>query len=363
MLIFSGIAVFLATILYFYLRHPQFGKKAKGTRMEMIKKSPHFKKNRFENLNHTPELTEGYTYAPIIYNLIFKKNKRGKPAGPIPFVKSDLLNIPIDQEMLVWFGHSSYFLQIHGLRILVDPVFSGNASPIPGSNRAFPGTDQFKVQDLPDIDCLLITHDHYDHLDYGTIRQLKPKRVICGLGVGAHFEHWGYAPNLIIEMDWNQKIEIGKEITLISATARHFSGRGFSRSNTLWLSFIIQTPTQKIYLGGDSGYDSHFADIGHHYGPFDLVILDNGQYDPAWIYLHASPEEVLKGAKDLKAKRLFPVHSSKFLMANHSWDDPLNRISIHNKNFNIPLVTPRIGEVVYLENNGQVFDEWWKTIS
>jgi L-ascorbate metabolism protein UlaG (beta-lactamase superfamily) len=363
MLIIIGIALPLVTFIFFYLRHPQFGKKAKGLRWEKMNNSPHFINKRFENLNHTPELTEGYTYAHIIFNLIFKKNKRGKPVGPIPSIKTDLMNLPIDLDVLVWFGHSSYYLKIQGLKILVDPVFSGNASPVPGSNRAFQGTDQYKVMDLPEIDCLLITHDHYDHLDYETIRQLKPKKVICGLGVGAHFEHWGYAPHLIMEMDWNEKIEIGKEITVFSATARHFSGRGFSRSNTLWLSFIIQTPTLKLYLGGDSGYDTHFVEIGQKYGPFDLVILENGQYDPAWIYLHATPKEVLQAARDLKAKRLMPVHSSKFSMANHSWDDPLNTITVLNENYNIPLVTPMIGEVVHLENKGQIFKDWWRTIA
>lgn len=200
-------------------------------------------------------------------------------------------------------------------------------------------------------------------MDYETIIHLKSKTrtVICGLGVGSHFEHWGFPTQKIIEKDWNEKIELDSNITLYTTPARHFSGRIHKRCNTLWLSFVLESKNFKMYLGGDSGYDTHFAEIGNQFGPFDIVILDNGQYDIKWKYIHSLPEQVINAAKDLKAKRVFPVHSSKFSLSSHPWDEPLKRITELNKNSEnqIPLITPMIGEIVYLKNENQVFTDWW----
>jgi L-ascorbate metabolism protein UlaG (beta-lactamase superfamily) len=262
--------------------------------------------------------------------------------------------------VLVWFGHSSFFKQIDGKKILADPVFSGNASTVPGSNEAFKGTDRYTVDDLPDIDYLFISHDHYDHVDHETFLQLKAKakKVFCGLGVGAHLERWGYNSDQIFEKDWYEDEELDTGFNVHTIPTRHFSGRAFSRDNTLWLSYLIKTPSMKIYIGGDSGYDAHFAEAGEKYGPIDLAILEDGQYDAKWKYIHLLPEQVLQAAEDLKAKRLFPVHSSKFAMANHPWDEPLKKISELNSN-NIPLVTPIIGELVNLDDEHQQFSQWW----
>ncbi|WP_211229817.1 MBL fold metallo-hydrolase [Olivibacter sitiensis] len=345
------------------MRQEKFGQAPSGKRLELIRQSPNYRDGNFQNVHFTPTLTEGYRMTGVMFDFLFTKFPRQKPVDTIPSVKTDLLHLPADSNILVWFGHSSYFMQIDGKRFLVDPVFSGNASPIPGTNKSFKGTDIYTPADMPPIDYLLMTHDHYDHLDYETIIALKDKvkTVICGLGVGEHFEYWGYPSEKIIEKDWNESIALDDGFTIYTAPARHFSGRGFTRNNTLWLSFILQTPTLKIYMGGDSGYDTHFAEIGKKYGPFDLAILDNGQYNVAWQAIHALPEEVLKAAADLKAKRLFPVHSSKFKLAQHPWDEPLKKITELNKG-NIPLVTPIIGQSVYLDDNAQVFTEWWKGI-
>jgi L-ascorbate metabolism protein UlaG (beta-lactamase superfamily) len=297
----------------------------------------------------------------VAYAQFFRKAPRRSPVQEIPSVKTDLLHLPPGADVLVWFGHSSYFIQLDGKRILVDPVFSGNASPVPGTVKSFRGTDVYGPADLPDIDYLFISHDHYDHVDYQTLLSLKDKigKVICGLGVGAHFEHWGYPAEKIIERDWNETIALGNGFMAHTTPARHFSGRAFAKNNTLWLSYVLQSPTTKIFIGGDSGYDTHFADIGNRFGPIDLAILDNGQYDLAWRYIHTLPEEVLKAARDLKAKRLFPVHSSKFVLANHPWDEPLVKITELNKAYHFPLVTPMIGELVRLDETNQSFKQWW----
>lgn len=347
--------------IYFYMQQAKFGKAATGARLERMKTSPNYKDGKFQNLHNTPAITEGYSYTTVLFEFLFKKVDGRIPDVTIPSEKTDLLKLTPDQDVLVWFGHSSYFIQLDGKRILVDPVFSGNASPISGSNKAFKGTDRYKVSDLPNIDYLFISHDHYDHADYETLSQLKAKtnKVICGLGVGAHMEYWGFSANNIIEKDWNEQIELEKGFVVYTTPARHFSGRGFSRNNTLWLSFVLQTPTKKIYIGGDSGYDTHFAEIGNKFGPVDLAILENGQYDIKWKYIHMLPNEVLQAAKDLKAKRLLPVHSSKFAMANHAWDEPLKKVTELNKLMNIPLVTPLIGEAVNLKDDNQQFKQWW----
>ncbi len=343
----------------------RFGKAPSGKRLELIKKSLHYKNGRFENLSVTLQLTADSNKWRIFYSLLFKTIPRRRPSGTLPSVKTSLLNLPEDSNVLVWFGHSSYYMQIDGKRFLVDPVFSGHASPLPGMIRSFKGTDVYSVADLPPVDYLLITHDHYDHLDYKTIRQLKPKTrlAICGLGVGSHLEYWGYNPSKVLEKDWNEKVDMGDGFVVYATPARHFSGRGFSRNNTLWVSFVLQTPSLKIFIGGDGGFDSHFSEIGKKHGPFDLAILENGQYNDAWRYIHASPEQVLRAARDLNAKRLFPVHSSKFALGRHPWDEPLMKITELNKSFHIPLVTPMIGELVNLQDEQQQFKQWWLDVS
>lgn len=351
----------LVLLTFLYMRQSKFGKNPSGKRLETMMKSPNFENGQFKNLSHTPQLAEGYTMAGVMYEFFFKRKLRRIPVDTIPSVKTDLMNLPADEDILVWFGHSSYFIQLDGKRVLVDPVFSGNASPLPGTNKSFKGTDRYTVADIPNIDYLILTHDHYDHVDYETLVKLKSKVgvVICGLGVGAHLEGWGYTPDVILEKDWHDKVDLDSGFVVHATPARHFSGRGFSRNNTLWMSYVLHAPSMKIYIGGDSGYDTHYADIGKKFGPIDLAIVENGQYDVKWRYIHNLPEEVLQAAQDLKAKRLFPVHSSKFAMANHPWDEPLTKLSELNSSFNIPLVTPVIGEIVYLKDDSQHFKEWW----
>lgn len=365
MIILISIALLLTLLVSLYMQKPEFGKAPAGERLALIKRSPNYKDGKFQNIHLTPMLTEGYTYSGLLYNQLFKKFPRRKPQDSIPSVKTNLNELPPDVNVLIWFGHSSYFMQIEGKRFLVDPVFSGNASPLPGTNRSFKGTDVYKASDMPLIDYLLITHDHYDHLDYKTVMALKDnvKTVVCGLGVGAILEHWGFSPENIFEKDWNDSLRIDSGLMLHTATARHFSGRGFSRNNTLWVAYFLQTPELKIFMGGDGGYDSHFAEIGDKYGPFDLAILDNGQYNLAWKSIHAMPEETLKAAQDLKAKRLLPVHSSKFMLAQHPWDEPLNEITRLSKSYSVSLVTPMIGQLVNLNDPDQVFTEWWKGVN
>ena len=364
MIVILAIVIAFGIYLFFFLKQPKFGKLPDGARLEQIKKSPNFRDGNFQNLRHTPDLTEGETMLSVLWDFLFSKKTRLKPVDKIPTIKTDLLNLDPGEDILVWFGHSSYFIQLDGKKILVDPVFSGSVSPISFTSKAFKGTDIYSVDDIPEIDYLFITHDHWDHLDYETILKLqsKIKRVICPLGVGSHLEYWGYKANIIVEKDWYEKVDLDSGFVATAVPARHFSGRGFKRNETLWVAFILQTPTMKIFLGGDGGYDNHFSEIGAAIGSVDLAILENGQYDRKWKYIHMMPEEVVQAAIDLKAKAFFPVHSSKFAIANHPWDEPLKKVTENSKSTNLRLVTPMIGEKVILKDTSQQFSHWWERI-
>lgn len=346
------------------LQKDVFGAKPSGKRLEAIKKSKNHKDGKFQNLSYTPPLAEGYNYIGVLYNFLFNKKDNLEPADTIPSIKTELKSLPSNANILIWFGHSSYFIQLEGKTFLIDPVLNGYAAPFKGMNKAFVGTDKYKVEDLPKIDYLIITHDHYDHLDYETVKKLKGNvgEVICALGIGAHFEKWGYDPSRVMEKDWGDTVILDSLITVHFTPARHFSGRSLSRDNTLWTSYVLQTPTRKLFLGGDSGYDKHFAEIGKKFGGFDLAILENGQYNEAWRYIHTMPEEVLQAGKDLNAKRIFPVHSGKFNLGGHAWNEPLKRITELNKKAGHTLVTPMIGEIVDFDNTSQSFKNWWEEL-
>lgn len=361
MYIFFSIVAGLAIVTFFYMRQDKFGRNPSGERLARIEQSPNYRDGSFQNQSKTTTLVEGYSYWDVIVNNYFTRHPNKYPETPLPSVQTDLKNLPADSNVLVWFGHSSYFIQVDGVKILMDPVFSGNASPVPGTVKSFQGSDVYAADDLPEIDYLFISHDHYDHVDYETIiaLQSKVKHVVCGLGVGEHFEYWGYRPEIITECDWYDQVKLENGLIVNVEPARHFSGRGFKTNNTLWASYVLQTSGLTIYLGGDSGYDKHYAEIGGKY-EIDLAILDNGQYDPAWRYIHNLPEDVIQAAKDLNAKRVFPVHSSKFALASHAWNEPLKRLMALNETEGIPMVTPMIGQVVHLNDTTQAFERWWE---
>jgi hypothetical protein len=204
-----SIAALLVVITFVYMLHPTFGAKAEGKRLERMLASPNYKNGVFVNRSFTPLITKGYSMRKVSFDFLFNKSARAKPKGIIPSVQTNLKNLP-QGDWLIWFGHSSYLLQVDGLKVLVDPVFSGNASPVPGTTKAFRGSNTYQAEDMPEIDYLFISHDHYDHLDYETMVKLKGKvkKVVCGLGVGAHLERWGYAPENIIELDWDTNVDI-----------------------------------------------------------------------------------------------------------------------------------------------------------
>lgn len=299
-------------------------------------------------------LAEGVSYFRIMREM-FSAGIDRTPAAPLHTVKTDLKTLPAHRASLVWFGHSSYLLTLGGKRILIDPVFSKRSSPVQYAGvKAYDMTTPYTVEDFPDIDIVIITHDHYDHLDYGSIQKLKMKAgvFVTALGVGSHLEHWGIAPDRIHEFDWWDGAEILPGFKLTATPARHFSGRGLTRNQTLWTSFVLQAPGYTLYLGGDSGYDAAaFKKIGEVFGAFDLALLECGQYDEKWPDIHMQPEQTVQASKDLNAKVLMPVHWGKFTLALHPWREPVRRAEKRAQELGVKITTPRIGEVVNLDNN------------
>lgn len=341
--------------------HRKLGKVPTGERLERIKKSPNYKDNRFHNLEGVADLTD-YTSVPrLLKDFISSKAKRHEPSSALPAVKTDLKRLNQSENIVIWFGHSSCFLQIDGKKFLVDPVLSGNAAYVRLFNRSYKGSDVYTVEDIPDIDYLLISHDHFDHLDYKAVTKLRPKikRVITGLGVGAHFEYWGYDKNIIIEKDWNETAVLDEGFEITSTSARHLSGRSSKKNQSLWMSFVIKTPNIKVFYSGDSGYGDHFNEIGSTYGPFDLAILECGQYSKDWPDSHMMPEETVQASLDLKAEKMIPVHWAKFTLSMHDWDEPIIRVIKEAKRKKVLLLYPMIGEKVDIKKTVTT-NEWWK---
>lgn len=352
----------LSSSVFLFFHQPKFGKRPAGKRLEKIKSTSNFKKGEFRNISFTPDLTDGANYYTVLREFFFGKSKRNLPKDVIPSVKTNLKNLDQNEDILVWFGHSSYFMQMSGKTFLVDPVFSNHASPLSYTVNAFKGSNVYRVEDLPEIDFLIITHDHWDHLDYDTVLKLKPKikQIITALGVGEHFERWNFDLSKIAEMNWHEELTFG-DFKFNAVPARHFSGRGLKRNQSIWISLVLTTLKKRIYIGGDSGYDTFFKTTGELFGPFDLAILECGQYNKNWKYIHMMPEQTVQAAKDLNAKVLMPVHWGKFPLALHDWDEPIIRAEKSASSENVNLAHPMIGEPLYF-NDLTTTKKWWKGI-
>lgn len=349
------------------LNQAKFGKSPEGERLERVEASPNYADGEFKNLIPTQTLAEGQSTFKIIVSGWFSHPERLRPEEPLPTERVNLTGpnaLDRDKDVLIWLGHSSYFIQLGGKRFLVDPVFSSYGAPFSFLNKTFLGTDIYTAADMPEIDYLLISHDHWDHLDYPTVMALQEKvaNVICPLGVGEDFAYWGYPKEKIREGDWNDsfKFNDGLEVTVVPA--RHYSGRLFSRNKTLWAGFVIENPAHRLYLSGDTGYGPHFKELAATFGSFDLAALDGGQYDSRWPLIHMTPEEAVRAAQELGAKSMLLAHVGRFCISAHSWDEPFYRVVEASKQQNVNLLTPKIGEPLWLNGSGQQFSQWWEGI-
>ncbi len=322
------VALVLSLGTWLLFQYPSFGKAPTADRLERIKKSPNYRDGKFQNLSETPMRPPGVSIWKISTCMITERDEYCTPKYAIPTLTTNLKSPAGPKPVATWFGHSTVLLQVNGINILTDPMFSQRASPVQFAGpKAFEGTKVCIVGDLPPIDIVLISHNHYDHLDYHTILLLKDqvKAFYVPLGVGAHLESWGVDKRKIHEHDWWEESEFDSTLKIVLTPSRHFSGRGPNFNTTLWGSYVIMSGGYRFFYSGDTGYDTHFKKIGSKYGPFDLVFIETGQYSQYWPNIHMQPEQGVQAAADLGAKVLMPVHWSKFALSLHAWDEPVKR--------------------------------------
>lgn len=345
---------------------PPFGGSLQGARAARAHASPQFRGGHFENVVPKTPMTNA-----VMVDLLkrqFSGNEMRTPPPECPPVvqlsPADFTGSPAPGLRAIWFGHASVYLEIDGARVMTDPVLSDYASPFPGIGPKRFHPPPLALEALPKIDAVVISHDHYDHLDVATVRRLAQSgaRFFVPLGIGAHLERWGVPATQFTELDWWQSADIAG-LKLTSTPARHYSSRALRDGNaTLWSSWSIAGPAHRVYFSGDTGFGDHFREIGQRLGPFDLSLLKIGSYGPGpgWLDIHMDPEEAVKAHVAVKARRMLPVHWATFNLAFHAWDEPIRRALAAGRQHGIDLVTPRIGEVV---TAGAAFtsENWWET--
>jgi len=341
-----------------------FGGTISGERLKRAQASPHYQDGAFVNSRPHPPLKVAEIWSYLVEQF-FGDQTRVPPSVPpvVTIAPSSLRSSRPLGLRATWLGHSSVYIEIDGLRLLVDPVFSDYASPLDGIGPKRFHPPPIAMSDLPMIDAVLVSHDHYDHLDMRTVQYLSTKgtRFVVPLGVGAHLDEWDVPNNQITELDWWESTRL-KDLTIICTPAQHYSSRGlFDYKNTLWSSWSVVGSEHRFFYSGDTGFSDHFAEIGKQLGPFDLGIIKIGQYGPgaSWVYSHMNPEEAVKAHLSVQAKRMLPVSWGTFNIALHDWDDPISRTVKAAKRQDIDLVTPRVGVVVIA---GEPFhsQSWWE---
>lgn len=354
------ILVCLLLLIFAYRWYPPLGGRSpKAT----FAGSPNFASRKF--INATPTRLDFDAGGVIsLAKQELGRHPDRKPHAPLQLVKPDFAAMMASKTpQFIWLGHSTFVLWIGGKLLLLDPVFSKRTSPFWGLGPArFSGAPQVTIADLPPIDAVVISHDHYDHLDYGSIRKLRgqARQFFVPLGVGAHLRKWGVANSRITELDWWDTAAF-EGLKLACTPSRHFSGRSLTdRYATLWASWVIQANATKVYFSGDSGYGEHFKAIGEKYGPFDLTMLECGQYDALWPNIHMMPEQTAQAHLDLRGKRMVPMHWGAFVLALHDWTDPVDRVLAASKQTGALVTTPRIGETVPVTGTKYPTSRWWQ---
>ncbi|HSW66106.1 MAG TPA: MBL fold metallo-hydrolase [Bacillota bacterium] len=356
-IIVACLVVFAGVLLFFRWYKPFGGRSARGAWVQ----SANYKKRHFVNqIDTSMDMPAGESMSMV--REMLRRDAHRKPPRPLKPHKLDidaLLDKP--EPQLVWFGHSASLIRLAGKTLLLDPMLGKTASPF-----SFAGPKRFSqppvaVEDLPHIDAVLISHDHYDHLDYPSIKKLagKTTKFFVPLGLGAHLRKWGVQPGQIEELDWWDEA-VFEGLTFACTPARHFSGRTLTdRFKTLWCSWVIQADHTKLFFSGDTGYGPHFKQIGDKYGPFDLTLLECGQYDKRWPNIHMQPEQTFAAHQDLRGKRLLPLHWGAFVLALHSWIDSVERVQKAARPFKAEVMTPKIGEAVAIRAKDYPHTPWW----
>ncbi|UNP78764.1 MBL fold metallo-hydrolase [Bacillus nitratireducens] len=293
----------------------------------------------------------------------FKIKTKLRPIKNLPIVLSNKDNESL--ESVTWFGHSASLLKIEGKKLLLDPMFGDASSPFPLFNsKRYSGAFSLERDDLQEIDAIIISHNHYDHLNYKSIMQLKDrvKHFYVPIGVARYLIKWGVSPNKISEHNWWDEITFDN-IKLVCTPARHFSGRSMTdRDCSLWCSWVILGQEAKVFFSGDSGYAPHFKEIGNKYGPFDLTLMECGQYDARWSAIHMLPEETVQAHIDVKGELLVPIHWGAFTLALHEWSAPIERVTKEANRLGVNIATPQIGEAITLQSKDFPTAAWWREV-
>ncbi|MET8811005.1 MBL fold metallo-hydrolase [Streptomyces sp. NPDC004549] len=354
------------------LQPAAFGAEPSGERLARIRRSPHFKDGVFQNPGGTASTRPSGSALDLAKAFFDKDTRPGRsPKGTIPVhptTLADLAATPATGLRVTWMGHSSVLVEIDGHRVLFDPVWGERCSPFPfaGPRRLHPVP--LPLAALGPVDVVVISHDHYDHLDMPTIKALADTDTLFAvpLGVGAHLEHWGVSPDRLRELDWHESARIGG-LTLTATPARHFCGRGLRNTqHTLWASWVVAGDEHRVYHSGDTGYFEGFQDIGTAYGPFDLTMIQIGAYSPYWPDIHMTPEEGLRAHLDLQGGRphgvLLPIHWGTFNLAMHTWAEPGEWTRDASDEAGQAVASPRPGEP--FEPAGRIpTDPWWRSVS
>jgi L-ascorbate metabolism protein UlaG (beta-lactamase superfamily) len=342
------------------------GGKAAGARLERIKASPRWAGEQFRNLHPIiPGLRDPNVPMPTFAEFLCGGGRR-VPSAPLPAAKPLQIwsKAPASALRATWLGHSTVLIEIDGHRVLTDPVWGTRASPsqVVGPKRFQPVP--VTVRALPPLDLVLVSHDHYDHLDYPTIRQLRKRNVpfVTSLGVGAHLEAWGVPPEHIHELDWWESYTLpNSELTITAAPSQHFSGRRFkSRNTTLWSSLVIRSSRHAVFFSGDTGLTTEYQTIRARLGPFDLVMLEVGAFHPSWGDMHLGPENALKALPLLGGGAFLPIHWGTFSLAMHAWDQPAEVLLQEGPKAGAQLLMPRLGEPVEPSHEWRL-EPWWRT--
>ena len=344
-----------------------FGKKSTGARLERIKASPLWDGDRFRNQYPiAPSLRNPDTSMPSILDFICGGERR-VPVAPLPSMNplESWRHKPDSGLRATWLGHSTVLIEIDGLRVLTDPVWGQRASPsrIAGPKRFQPVPVALKA--MPPVDLIVISHDHYDHLDYFTIKALAKSDVpfVTSLGVGAHLEAFGIAPERITELDWWETYTLPNTgLTVTAAPSQHFSGRGIKdRNTTLWSSLVIKSEKHSVFFSGDTGLTGQYEEIKNRLGPFDLIMLEVGAFHPAWGDIHLGPENAMKAHALLGGGAFLPVHWGTFNLAMHAWDAPAEALFLHAEKRNIPLIMPQLGQAIEPIQT-EIVKPWWRAV-
>lgn len=355
------ILLFALGVFIFMKTSPQFGGKPSAARLEEIRASPNFKEGVFQNQIETV-MDMGLKQVPgLLKEQFFGKEER-TPANPHPVKWEEGNQQKTDSLVYVtWFGHSAFLIEMEGKRILLDPMLGGASAPVSFLTRRFPYQEPINLDDLTDIDAVIISHDHYDHLDYPTIDRIKDRvgQFYSAMAVGAHLKRWGVPEEKITELDWWEEARLG-DISLVATPARHFSGRGFSdRNSTQWASWVLKGQHRNIYFSGDSGFGPHFKEIGAKYGPFDFAMVECGQYNERWSAIHMFPEESVQASIDVQSKVMMPIHWGAFNLALHDWRDPIRRARAAADQKGVKVVNPYIGERFEISQE-DISEPWWE---